>query len=470
MSQRQVQALSLLAMGAEDLREEVLKEAEKNPALEILSDKFQSGLQSARFKKSPDGNLRVGVASSLGEEKAAAFQEILESRPDERKSLFLHLTAQLNLLNLDAAEKSLCQKIIGNLDARGFYILAPVSLLDRAVGENEELLQKCIGIVQSFDPPGICAENVESSLLLQAQLKRNAPPLALFLLDGHLDFLNPPLPQKILEKIQAFVREQKKLSFSTEDYSFLKKVSEADIQNVLNFIKSLDPFPARDFGSNDAPRVFPDIFVERVLDNGEAGGLGDGAAVDYERRRVYVEEGLSFFVKVSSPMIPKLGIAPDFNLEKNKSPFAKAAVEGAKAFLEILEYRESALAKAACAIVQKQAAFFRDGPGKLLPLSQKDLAKQIDVHESTVSRIASSKYIQCQWGIFPVKYFFPSAVADFSKESVAHEIQKILSESSDKKMSDQKVCDALAERGIKVARRTVAKYRAQMQIDSSYFR
>ena len=117
-----------------------------------------------------------------------------------------------------------------------------------------------------------------------------------------------------------------------------------------------------------------------------------------------------------------------------------------------------------------QADFFDKGPGHLLPLKMQDIAERIGVHESTVSRMASSKFIQCQWGLFPVKYFFSSAVSDTSKDNVQRQIQEILEKNSGKRMSDQKVCDALAQRGIKVARRTVAKYRAQMNITSSYER
>ncbi|MBP5446633.1 MAG: hypothetical protein J6X95_00805, partial [Treponema sp.] len=97
------------------------------------------------------------------------------------------------------------------MDSRGFYILAPTTLVDQKAGESQKLLEECVNIVQNLDPPGICVENVEKSLLLQARLKGDAPRLALFLLDGHIDFLNPPQSQKILEKIEAFLAAQKKL-------------------------------------------------------------------------------------------------------------------------------------------------------------------------------------------------------------------------------------------------------------------
>ena len=456
MGLKQIQSLNLLSMNAADLREAIFKEVEKNPALEIVSDKFQNGLESARYKKSLDGGARVGHASSSGQEKSDAFQEILESRADERKSLYAHLSEQLSALDLPAAEKALCQKIIENLDARGFYILAPISLLDRKAGEDAAFLEKCLGVVQRLDPPGVCAENVEKSLLLQARLKGDAPRLALFFLDGRLDFLNPPQTQKILEKIQLFLREQKKLSFASDDYSFLKKVSEADIAAAVAFIQGLDPYPARGFDQTQTRYVEPDIFVERA---GGSSGLANDS-----------ESSGDFAVTVSDRALPKLGIAADFGNAKKASPFAAAAIKSAKAFLEALEARERSIELAARAIVQCQSAFFEQGPGHLVPLRQKDIAERIGVHESTVSRMASSKYIQCQWGLFPLKYFFSSAVAGRSKESVQQEIRKILQAEGGKKLSDQKICVALGERGIKLSRRAVAKYRLQMQMENSYKR
>ncbi len=455
MGQKQIQSLNLLSMNAADLREAIFKEVEKNPALEIVSDKFQNGLESARYKKSLDGGARVGHASSSGQEKSDAFQEILESRADERKSLYAHLSEQLSALDLPAAEKALCQKIIENLDARGFYILAPISLLDRKAGEDAAFLEKCLGVVQRLDPPGVCAENVEKSLLLQARLKGGAPRLALFLLDGRLSFLNPPQAQKVLEKIQAFLREQKKLSFAADSYDFLKKISEADIAEAVAFIQGLDPYPARGFDQTQARYVEPDIYVER-------------AAADNSRRGS--DSNSDFTVTVSDKALPKLGIAADFGSAKKASPFAAAAIKSARAFLEALEARERSVELAARAVVQCQSAFFEQGPGHLVPLRQKDIAERIGVHESTVSRMASSKFIQCQWGLFPLKFFFSSAVAGRSKESVQQEIRNILKAEGGKKLSDQKICAALAERGIKVSRRAVAKYRLQMQMENSYKR
>jgi RNA polymerase sigma-54 factor len=301
--------------------------------------------------------------------------------------------------------------------------------------------------------------------LLQAQLKGGANKAALFLLDGHFDFLNPPQGKKILEKIQGFLAEREKLSFAKETFAHLKGLKLSDVEEALAFIKTLDPIPARDFSQESTNFIFPDIYIEKLV--GESSDLKE--EVDYVNRIVHVNANLSLKVKISDKGIPCVRLSPDFAKAQGSKEFSKAVLD-AKNLLEALEYRESSMAKAACAIAKWQADFFDKGPGHLLPLKMQDIAERIGVHESTVSRMASSKFIQCQWGLFPVKYFFSSAVSDTSKDNVQRQIQEILEENSEKRMSDQKVCDALAQRGIKVARRTVAKYRAQMNITSSYER
>ena len=489
MGQRQIQSLNLLAMGAEDLREEIYAQADKNPALEIVADDFESGVKNVRIKNSLASDyVRAGSTGAAGEEKSRVFQEVLESRPDERRTLYEHLMEQLSVADVSGEESALCTKIIGNLDGRGFFILAPETLLDSSRGETSELLEKCLSVVRNFEPSGICVANARESLLLQARQKGGASEAAFFLLDGHLEFLDPPQAQKVLKKIQDFAKDQKSL-FGGEDFTFAKSLSLSDAQDAIDFIKTLDPFPARNFSCDNANYVSPDILVERIPSSAEE--------IDFKKREIPAENNYSFRIKVSDKLIPRVRISPDFISAQKNSVFAKEAVNAANIFLESLEFRETTLANAAMAIVQSQLDFFKRGPGHLLPLRQQDVAQAIGVHESTISRMALSKFIQCEWGIFPVKYFFTNALSvpapmeipqknpssrnanvpsvssdsSISKENAKFEIQKILQEHvSEKSLSDQRISDILSERGIKLARRTVAKYRAQLDIKSSYSR
>lgn len=478
MSQKQIQSLNLLSLSSGDLRNEILKAAEENPALFIQYDPLE---QKGKFTKKTGNDFtrlssRIGSAQQLASDN---FQNALEAQPDNRASLQDHLLFQLNMTSLNPEEEGLCKKIIGNLDQRGFFILSPFSLLDKNnQAEDQLLLDKCIKVVQSFDPSGICCASTEESLLLQAQQKENAPSLALFLLNGHLDFLVPAQEEKISKKVEAFVKSQKKLFAQKEGEIFLQEndFTAEKCKEALAFIRGLDPYPARNFSVSQTHFVSPDIYVSEIGSNETYPFSNKGLLVESEKH--------TFLVSLSNENVPSLSLSPDFveyTSEKNK--MVDSSIKKAEEFISALNFRQQTLAKAACAIVSMQADFFAEGPGHLAPMKQQDLADILKVHETTVSRMANGKFVQCQWGLFPIKYFFSNAVSaatslskessgDVSKEKVLYEMKKILEEHKNdaKKMSDQKLSDALSERGIKVARRTVAKYRSQLNIESSYLR
>ncbi|MBP3772664.1 MAG: RNA polymerase factor sigma-54 [Treponema sp.] len=510
MSQTQIMSLNLLAMSSADLRNEIYAQAGKNPALEIVRDSMESGVSSSRREVSASSrfsdNTRYGSASASGSAASDNFQAALESTSDEREPLTDHLEHQLNAMNISEEEKALCLKLIYNLDEKGFHILAPISFLN---AENplhsQEFLDKCLCLVQHLDPVGTCTNNYRESLFVQAKISRLASDLVLFLLETneHFDFLNPPQIPKIQKKLADYLGQQKKLKFTSKDGISLSKddISSEEIEIALDFIKTLDPYPARNFGTNTTNYVAPDVIVTK---NSEA------------------EEGeAEFTVTFAREFLPKVSVSKDYTAlinstenipndgsekserKKAELKFAKNSVNEAKVFIDSVLYRESTILKAAQEIVAAQREFFKKGARYLAPLRQKDIAEKLGVHETTISRMASSKYLACEWGIFPISYFFTNAVggakpaaitkeestssenksssetsvssenpASLSKEAVKYEIAEILeAHKNDKKaLSDQKISDLLAEKGIKVARRTVAKYRGELNINSSYER
>jgi RNA polymerase sigma-54 factor len=196
------------------------------------------------------------------------------------------------------------------------------------------------------------------------------------------------------------------------------------------------------------------------------------------------EEG-EFKLYLNDEEIPILGIDPFFSKisegekEDNKKAlrFARKSVQEARWFIKSVTQRNSTLLKIAKTILEFQRKFFLYGPKQLAPLTLKDVAAEVSVHETTVSRIVNSKYIQTEWGIFPLKYFFSNQVPGignnkFSKQAVKEIIKEILEEhaSAEKHLSDQKISDELKKRGVSIARRTVTKYRKELDIDSSYYR
>lgn len=521
MSQTQIMSLNMLAMSSADLRNEIYSYVAKNPALEIKSDSLETGVKSSHQEISASSrfsdNTRYGTASASGTAASDNFQAALESNADEREPLTDHLEHQLNSMKLSDEEKSLCLKLIYNLDEKGFHILAPISFLN---SENplhtEEFLSRCLNIVQNLDPIGTCTNNYRESLFVQAKISGMASDLSLFLLESqeHFEFLNPPQPQKIQKKIEDYLSEQKKLKFNPKTQFSLTKndINIEEIELALNFIRTLDPYPARNFGASQANYISPDVIVTKNTDD---------------------EAENEFIVSFAREFLPKLEISKDYTAliksteirdgdtsdkserKKAELKFARNSVNEAKVFIESVLYRESTILKATQEIVSAQIQFFRKGARYLAPLRQKDIAEKLGVHETTISRMASSKYLACEWGIFPIGYFFTNAVgstkskpalkaepavntassksigtteenqstvesgksqttenAPLSKESVKYEIAQILEEhKNDKKaLSDQKISDILAEKGIKVARRTVAKYRGELNVSSSYER
>ncbi len=469
LSQQQIMAMNLIAMGSLELREEILEKVDENPALEIKEDKFLGNTNS----------VHTGKTSRAGEEAAEKYQNMLESAPDETETLQEHLLHQLNMINLPENEHRICKKLIENLDENGFYILAPVTLLEPEKGDDENLLEKCIQTVRHFDPEGICCQNVTESLEIQAKLKKNAPKIALYILHGRLEILKPPVAEKVLNKIEKNIEENEKLSFWTpnpDDIQLTKKdLSLENVKNSIEFIQKLEPFPAAEFNSTQEHFVQPDVYVAKSENSDE------------------------LQVVLSNQAIPVLKIAEDFKSEeksgslseKNKKTL-KMQLKEAQNFLDTLNFREQVLFNAFKKLAEIQKKFFFKGPGNLVPLTQREFAKMINVHESTVSRMAESKFLRCEWGTFPVKYFFSKALVstkpktnkenekkenetvaeNISTDNVKIEIEKILKaqKPGEKKLSDQKIADILAGKGIKIARRTVSKYRAQLNIASSYER
>ncbi|MBQ9538005.1 MAG: RNA polymerase factor sigma-54 [Treponema sp.] len=464
LSQVQIQSLNILSMSGTDLREAVYNEVQDNPALIITKDKRGGDVHTSRRY---DSSIRVSSSSSAGEMDSDRHQAALEAHADTRRPLQDYLLSQLHVMNLSREEMELGERLIGNLDSRGFHILAPVSLLDKnstVTGESD--LNKMIGLIQQFDPPGCCCKNTEESLLVQARQRADAPKFALFLLDGHFDFLNPPTVSSIVRKSKGFLDVQSKL-FGVDADSEWKRMTVDPVaaENALAFIRSLEPYPARDFSSSGTNYVEPDVYVERI-DDEEAEKLTE----DFSKG-IVVQNGVVWQVRLASSGIPSVAINPAYSnyTGEDQGAVIRGGMKRARDFISALEGRQNTLLRGVCMLVKRQHEFFSLGPGHLVSLKQKDIAAVLEVHETTVSRMVLSKYIQCSWGLFAMKYFFVNSVganADgsvegSSRDKVKAEIAKILKE-HEEKLSDQKISDMLAERGIKVARRTVAKYRSEM--------
>ena len=465
MSQRQIQAVNYLSMSAKDLREEILKAVSENPAIELVNDPISSSYDNDFAQSAQSQSVRNGTSSD-----SDAYLKALENNEDRPKTLQEHLIEQLNLTRLSSEEYDLCKSLIYNLDKNGCYgsMQAPESLLDKArPTQTIRMLKKCMDIIQRMDPIGTCCRTIEESLFVQAQILGDASPLTLFILDGHLDLLNPPQPDKVLRNLQRFKQSWHEKAFAKHLPIDDIDLTEDDAEEAINYItRRLNPRPAGEYVSDTSgiSRNQPDIVLTVTKEKGNL------VTDDFAHGKVCCDRDYYFQVKYASGDLPEIRISPDYN-------FDKASIEKAKVFVSLLQFRESTLVSQGCMLVKFQNDFFREGPDKLKPLTRKQVAQALNIHESTVSRMSAkknSKYIQTEFGLFPVSYFYSSGVdgADckVSATTVKRMMEKLLADDEVKKLSDSKLAELLLAQGIKISRRTVAKYRSQLGIDNSYNR
>ncbi|MCR5080532.1 MAG: RNA polymerase factor sigma-54 [Treponema sp.] len=463
MSQKQIMSLKILSLSSSDMKKEIIKAVEENPVLSFKKNTYRTDYT------------RTASASASGEEAAENFQSALEAKADTRESLQDHLMQQINLMRLTDSEKSICEKLVFNLDKNGFHIQSPISLLDKKdKAQTPQVLEKCISLIQELEPEGVCVKNRDESLIVQARLL-NAPLLVMYILHlGWEKILNPPVPEKILTKIENELKSLEKL-FGLTDKE--KKFSELDptlddVDEALLFFRKLNPNPAANYSTQETHFIEPDIEVEEVTNE---------TIIDDDDSLV-THNGKTYVIKNLSPL-PQIIINKKYldlnqtkkELSKDEAAKIKENIRKAQDFIDSIEYRQNTINSACYEIIKKQIDFIEKGPGHLIPLKQQDIASIINVHETTISRMANSKFIKCRWGILPVKKFFSNAASvtdgSFSKDQVIFEIKKIIdANTEEKKLSDEKIKSLLENKGIKISRRTVAKYRSQMFISSSYNR
>lgn len=461
-SQVQIQGMNFLEMNSLDLRDEIFKAANENPVLKIVSDKF---------------------AKSKSSEASDKYQQALEAKEAYGETLQEHLLHQLYSINLSEDEKELSEKLIYNLDENGFYgsNLAPEFLLNRGRPmQNAAMLARCMERIQKMDPVGTCCKNAEESLFIQAKLTEEATNLSLFLLDGHLEFLNPPEPAAILRKVEDYLEAWHKKAFAPKLAVENEVLNKDSVFQALSFIRTLNPRPALGYDSEagseyDRPDVV--VSIKKVV--------GKSAQTDFARGIVEGGKDYYFQVKYASGVLPEvkvdvaaLPVASKTESQEEYLKFRKDCIQQATDFVNNLQFRESTVILQACAVVKAQKAFFENGIGPLVALTRREVAKELGVNESSVSRTSSkknSKFFQTEYGLFPASYFFTSGVSSqdgvtkVSSEAIKQQIKAIVSESG-APVSDAKLAEMLQQQGIKIARRTVAKYREQLGIKNSYTR
>lgn len=496
-----MQGIALISLTAKELNEAVRKEAAENPALETIQKPYSAG--------GGGQGTHTGAVTHAGEEAAEKYQAAYENVAEDTETLQEHLLFQLDMMHLTPDDAALGERLIRNLDKNGYHILDPAALPDkRRPAQTEEALLRMMSVIQHFDPEGTCCNNMEESLLVQARIKaeegkRGVPPLALFILDGHIDTLYSNTSaldtRLILRRLKKLQEERRSLSFAAPSEIDNIALDEDGVKKAVSFISSLNPRPASFFASEPTAFALPDVVVKKMVNSDSASvedvagtvssedgktsvtavqGKDGRAASKDGKKEVYskvltdggeqetVEAGGVQYSIALADGYPSVRLSRDFKAVRGH----EAAVQRlrAKSFIENLNYRAHIILKASSIIIKRQASFFNtNGKAALEPFTQAELSNLLDVATSTTSRMVTAKYIASPWGkLYPMSYFFTNG-----KSKAKAAIKEVLSTAEKGKvLSDRQIAQLLHERGINIARRTVAKYRAALNIQSSHAR
>ncbi|MGE4282604.1 MAG: RNA polymerase factor sigma-54 [Clostridia bacterium] len=426
------QFVKILQMNHQELSNYIEQQALDNPIIETEVDyddleNHQKLQKKLEWLEDSDEENRVYYQTLEDKE---SFDFSLTSKAYE--SLEYHLLSQLELLSMPSKRYKITKYIIQSLNHNG-YLDATIEEIALVFKTSHDIVENCLKIVQTLEPSGVGARSLKECLLIQLRNMEVENETLITLITHYLDDLGK-------NKLHTIAKDM--------------NISIEKVKELYLIIKSLNPHPGNSFSSDQQIRyIKPEIIVVKFKD--------------------YYEVLLNDFA------YPKMNISNYYTtiLKSTKDEDAKnyisKKVEQASWVIKCIEQRNSTLLGVAKIIVDVQKKFFDAGPGNLSPMILKDVADRLSVHESTVSRAVNEKYLQCSWGLFELKDFFTSGFntkeqIDLTSENIKIMIKEIIdSEQKKKPYSDQKITDLLNEKGLSVARRTVAKYREEMNLPSA---
>ncbi len=354
----------------------------------------------------------------------------LESTLTKKTSLFDHLVWQLKLANLTADQENVGMLIIGNLDLDGYLKEPPLAEIAEEAEVSPETAEQVLAKIQQFDPIGCAARSLQECLLIQARHVGADDEILVKMLTDHISNLEK-------KNYQAIARD-------------LKEPVE-EIYEAAKVIMTFDPRPGREYTTEDPHYITPDVYIHKVGDK--------------------------YFVVPNDDGLPKLKISSFYRSALNGSPKAREYIQdklrSAQWLIRSIQQRQRTIVKVTESIIKFQRDFFDKGIAHLKPLILRDVAEDINMHESTISRVTTNKYVHTPQGIFELKFFFNSGISRTDGDEVASQAVKtkikqiIASEDPRHPHSDQKIVELLRDQTIDIARRTVAKYREQLGILSS---
>ncbi|MBI4242102.1 MAG: RNA polymerase factor sigma-54 [Candidatus Rokubacteria bacterium] len=451
------QAIQLLQLSTLELQEVIQKELLENPLLEEVSqeetDHAEARAAEAALASEPASPASTVLDGDRTEELPFDLTAVMFETPEEptlveqeepselsfdnlvrsTQTLADHLEAQLALATEDGALRAAGRAVIGNLDEDG-YLRAELGEIAELTKLPPELVGRALALVQSFDPTGMAARTLQECLLLQLNADPLPDPVAVEVVQDHFDAL---AHRRFAEIARAL------------------KLPVERIMEAVEEISALDPKPGRRFAPADTRYVVPDVSV--------------------------VKMGHDYTVLLNDDGIPRLRLNALYRrLLRGAGDEARQYVEGkirsALWLIKAVDQRQRTLRRVSQSIVKFQREFLDKGVSRLRPLSLRDVAEDVGMHESTISRVTTNKYVETPQGLFELKFFFHSGIATGNGEvvssiSVKKMIQDLLArEDPSKPLSDQEITQVLKERGLSIARRTVAKYREEVGLLPSHQR
>ena len=465
------QAIRLLQLSRIELIEEVQRELMENPLLEegeeareeqtkSDDDLYDNKAEESLFEGKADDSLydaktddslygdeskadmdwesyfddyQGGTDHSLNSQRLKDDSEWsgFESIQSKGESLFDHLKWQLDVSHFDQEAHAFALELLGNIDEQGYFREPSLAELAESQGVSLDLAEYVLEEIQCLDPVGIGARNLTECLLIQASFYR-LDPLVETVITNYLDLLERKRYQQLAKEL---------------------KVNIDKVYEISQIIRGLEPIPGRGF-SNSTPRyITPDVYVDLI-------------------------EG-RYVVRTNDDGLPRLRINQFYrstlrqSVDNDAKRYVTERLNAAQWLIKSLDQRKQTIIRVMESILKFQKAFFEEGVESLKPLILKQVADDLDLHESTVSRVTSNKYVETPRGLYELKYFFNSTIQsddgdDLASEAVKSKIRKLISQEDSKRpLSDQKIANSLAQEGISIARRTVAKYRESMSIAPS---
>ncbi len=447
MTQSLQQAIGLLQLSRLELIQAVRQELEENPILdeEVLEDPRLAGDGSGEEEgeqgedRLTDFDWESYLEDASDYRREFPREEVERWSPEERltrpRSLADHLLFQLHLSTSDATLIHWATEIIGNLDENG-YLTVDTGELAGKTSTDPTAIESALQLVQSFDPAGVAARDLRECLLLQLDSLKDGDQvvLARTIVADHLSELEGRYLTRIAEKLKVPIKA---------------------IQDALLLVCSLEPKPGRTFSTEEPRYITPDVYILKVDDR--------------------------FVVVLNEDGLPRLRISSYYRgllskgrpSSKETREYVEGKMRSALWLIRSIEQRQRTLFKVTEAIVKFQREFLEKGITHMRPLTLKEVAEAISMHESTVSRVTTNKYVHTPEGLYELKYFFHRGVQATDGEAVSSLTVKELvrrlltAEDTGKPLSDQKIVEILKQQGIEIARRTVAKYRGQLKIPSS---